>query len=57
MTCRSRSCARPATWDTSAVTGGLLGLLRVAKREPCRVDDSLVDELTEACLRLLGVGA
>ena len=31
VTCRSRSCARPATWDTSAVTGGLLGLLRVGQ--------------------------
>jgi hypothetical protein len=57
VTCRSRSCARPATWDTRAVTGGLLGLLRVGQARACRVDDSLVDDLTEACLRLLGVGA
>jgi AcrR family transcriptional regulator len=41
----------------SAVAGGLLGLLRVGEREPGRVDESSVDELTEACLRLLGVGA
>jgi AcrR family transcriptional regulator len=41
----------------SAVAGGLLGLLRVREGEPGRVDESSVDELTEACLRLLGVGA
>jgi AcrR family transcriptional regulator len=41
----------------SAVLGGLLGLPRVRGREPRPVDESSVDELTEACLRLLGVGA
>lgn len=40
-----------------AIAGGLLGLLRVREREPGRVDESSVDELTEACLRLLGVVA
>ena len=39
----------------SAVAGGLLGLLRLHERQPDRVDESSVDELTEACLRLLGV--
>jgi hypothetical protein len=34
-----------------------LGLLRVGYARACRVDDSLVDDLTEACRRLLGVGA
>jgi hypothetical protein len=55
-TCRSRSCVRPATWDTRRHRR-LLGLLRVGHARACRVDDSLVDDLTEACLRLLGVGA
>jgi hypothetical protein len=39
----------------SAVAGGLLGLLRSRERHPERVDESSVDQLTEACLRLLGV--
>jgi len=39
----------------SAVAGGLLGLLRSRERHPERVDETSVDRLTEACLRLLGV--
>jgi AcrR family transcriptional regulator len=41
----------------SAVAGGLLGLLRLHERQPDQVDESSVDELAEACLRLLGVRA
>jgi AcrR family transcriptional regulator len=41
----------------SAVAGGLLGLLRLHQREPERVDESSVDQLAEAVLRLLGVPA
>ena len=41
----------------SAVAGGLLGLLRLRERHPKRVDETSVDQLTEACLRLLGVPA
>jgi AcrR family transcriptional regulator len=41
----------------SAVAGGLLGLLRLHARDPERVDETSVDELTEACLRLLGLPA
>jgi AcrR family transcriptional regulator len=39
----------------SAVTGGLLGLLQLHEREPDSVDETAVDQLTEACLRLLGI--
>ena len=39
----------------SAVAGGLLGLLRLRERHPGHVDETSVDQLTEACLRLLGV--
>ena len=39
------------------MAGGLLGLLRVHERHPERVDESAVDDLTEACLRLLGLRA
>jgi AcrR family transcriptional regulator len=39
----------------SAVAGGLLGLLRWRERHPERVDETSADQLTEACLRLLGV--
>lgn len=39
----------------SAVAGGLLGLLRLREREPGRVAESSVDDLAEACLRLLGL--
>jgi hypothetical protein len=41
----------------SAVSGGLLGLLRLRERHPERVKESSVDELAEASLRLLGVRA
>ncbi len=41
----------------SAVAGGLLGLLRLRERHPEHVDEASVDQLTEACLRLLGVPA
>jgi AcrR family transcriptional regulator len=41
----------------SAVAGGLLGLLRLHQRHPQRVTESSVDDLAEACLRLLGLRA
>ncbi len=41
----------------SAVAGGLIGLLRLHQRHPERVEESSVDELAEACLRLLGLPA
>jgi AcrR family transcriptional regulator len=41
----------------SAIAGGLLGLLRLRQRNPERVTETAVDELTEACLRLLGLPA
>jgi AcrR family transcriptional regulator len=41
----------------SAVAGGLLGLLRMCQRHPERVDETTVDQLAEAVLRLLGVPA
>jgi AcrR family transcriptional regulator len=41
----------------SAVAGGLLGLLRLRERDPARVAESAVDDLTEGCLRLLGLPA
>ena len=40
----------------SAVAGGLIGLLRLHQRQPER-EESSVDELAEACLRLLGLPA
>ncbi|HEX9043053.1 MAG TPA: hypothetical protein VF838_18880 [Trebonia sp.] len=39
----------------SAVAGGLLGVLRLHQRNPERVQESAVDQLAEAVLRLLGV--
>ena len=39
----------------SAIGGGLVGLLRLHARDPDRVTESSVDDLTEACLRLLGL--
>jgi AcrR family transcriptional regulator len=39
----------------SAVAAGLLGLLRLGERHPERVDETSVDQLTAACLRLLGI--
>ena len=41
----------------SAVAGGLIGLLTLYERQPDRVTESSVDNLAEACLRLLGVRA
>jgi AcrR family transcriptional regulator len=41
----------------SAVAGGLLGLLRLHERHPRRVTESSVDDLADACLRLLGLRA
>ena len=40
-----------------AVAGGLLSLLRLQERHPERVDESAVEDLAEACLRLLGLRA
>ncbi|MGO8874926.1 MAG: TetR/AcrR family transcriptional regulator [Acidimicrobiales bacterium] len=39
----------------SAVAGGLLGLLRKSERQPDGLDETSVDQLAEATLRLLGV--
>jgi AcrR family transcriptional regulator len=39
----------------SAVAGGLLGLLRTHLRQPDEVDETAVDELARALLRLLGL--
>ncbi len=39
----------------SAVAGGLIGLLRLRQHHPERVEEASVDELAEACLRLLGL--
>jgi AcrR family transcriptional regulator len=41
----------------SAVAGGLLGLLRIRHRHPDRIDETSVDDLAAATLRLLGVPA
>jgi AcrR family transcriptional regulator len=41
----------------SAVAGGLLGLLRQRQRHPDRIDETAVDQLAEAILRLLGHSA
>jgi len=41
----------------SAIAGGLLGLLRLQEHHPERVAEQSVDELAEACLRLLGLRA
>jgi hypothetical protein len=39
------------------VAGGLLGLLRLCQRQPERVTETTVDQLTETMLRMLGVPA
>jgi len=39
----------------SAVAGGLIGLLRKHQSDPARLPETSVDELAEACLRLLGL--
>lgn len=41
----------------STVAGGLLGLLRVHQRQPEQIDETAVDQLAEALLRMLGVSA
>ena len=41
----------------SAVAGGLLGLLRLHEHQPETTQETSVEELTEACLRLLGIPA
>ena len=41
----------------SAVAGGLLGLLRLCQRSPERVNETTVDRLAEALLRMLGIPA
>jgi len=41
----------------SAVAGGLLGLLQVRQRQPGRIEETTVDDLAEAILRLLGLPA
>lgn len=46
---------RQADIALSAVAGGLIGLLRERQSDPARVPESTVDELAEACLRLLGL--
>ena len=39
----------------STVAGGLLGLLRVHQHHPEQVDETSVDQLAEALLRMLGI--
>ena len=39
----------------SAVAGALLGLLRVGQKHPEQLDETAVDQLAEALLRMLGV--
>jgi AcrR family transcriptional regulator len=39
----------------SAVAGGLFGLLRVRQRHPEQIDETAVDQLAEAVLRMLGL--
>jgi AcrR family transcriptional regulator len=41
----------------SAVAGGLLGLLQLRQRQPDDIEETSVDQLAEAILRLLGVPA
>src|SRR6266508_756396 len=41
----------------STVAGGLLGLLRVHQHHPEQIDETAVDQLAEAILRMLGVPA
>ena len=41
--------------ELSAVAGGLLGLLKLHLRRPAEVDETSVDELARALLRLLGI--
>ncbi|HLN42523.1 MAG TPA: TetR/AcrR family transcriptional regulator [Acidimicrobiales bacterium] len=46
---------RDADVALSAVAGGLIGLLRKRQSDPALVPETSVDELAEACLRLLGL--
>ncbi|MGD0986106.1 MAG: TetR/AcrR family transcriptional regulator [Acidimicrobiales bacterium] len=48
---------REAGVALGAVAGGLIGLLRMHQSDPARVDETAVNELAEACLRLLGLPA
>jgi AcrR family transcriptional regulator len=41
----------------SAVAGGLIGLLRLRQSDPEQIDKAAIDDLAEACLRLLGLSA
>jgi len=41
----------------STVAGGLIGLLRAHEQHPDDVDDTAVDQLAEALLRMLGLPA
>jgi AcrR family transcriptional regulator len=41
----------------SAMTGGILALLRLRLRDPRSVTEALIDQWAEATLRMLGVGA
>jgi AcrR family transcriptional regulator len=41
----------------STVAGGLLGLLRLHEHRPDAINETSVEELTEGCLRLLGIRA
>jgi AcrR family transcriptional regulator len=41
----------------SAIAGGLIGLLRMRQSDPARIEENSVNELAEACLRLLGLPA
>jgi len=41
----------------STVAGGLLGLLRVHQQRPEQIDETAVDQLAEALLRMLGIPA
>jgi Tetracyclin repressor-like, C-terminal domain len=41
----------------SAVAGGLIGLLGVHQHHPEQIDETTVDQLPEALLRMLGVPA
>jgi hypothetical protein len=52
-----RFTALDADVALSAVAGGLLGLLRLCHDQPERMNEKVVDQLTESILRLLGVPA
>jgi AcrR family transcriptional regulator len=52
-----RFTVRNADLAVVAVASDLLGLLWLRQRHPDRVDETSVDQLTEALLRLLGISA